>query len=175
MRDRRIRNEVAMRNRGASAFAFAMMLAAATTIGRTAEAESRLTWLPGSTTKVEQLIGDCDYSLQAATGQCVPTTSRTNQRFQVLGTDLGSSFESQGKLIFLFGDTIGSAENYFAADTMASTSSTDATQGLLLDFFSNSDGTPFFIRVPGIRMGAGEVPEAGVRLDGVTYIACKSG
>lgn len=121
------------------------------------------------------MIGDCDYALQATTGQCVATTSRTNQRAKVLGTDLGSSFESQGKLIFLFGDTLGPAENYFASDTMASTTTTDASQGLMLDFFTNADGTPFFLRVPGIQLGAAEVPEAGVRLDAGTYIAFKTG
>ncbi len=139
-----------------------------------AAAEIKLTWIPGSTAKVAQLIGDCDYSAQAATGQCVPTTSRTNQSARVVGTDLGSSFESQGRLIFLFGDTIGPAENYFAADTIATTTSTGPAH-VQLDFFTNDDGSPFFIRIPGIRMGAAEVPEAGVRLDSETYVACKTG
>ena len=30
---------------------------------------STLTWIPGSTTKVEQMIGDCDHTAQARTGQ----------------------------------------------------------------------------------------------------------
>ena len=81
-----------------------------------------LTWIPGSTTRVEQMIGDCDYAKQAQTGQCVPTTSQTAARARVLGTDIGASFESEGRVIFLFGDTISpsTSENYFASDTIAS-------------------------------------------------------
>lgn len=123
-----------------------------------------------------QLVGECDYTEQAKTGACVPTTSRTVTHAKVLGTDLGSSFESDGRLIFLFGDTIGppGTANYNASDTIASTTSTDP-EAPFLEFFTNPDGSPYFVRVPGIRMGAAEVPEAGIRLNGTTYIACKTG
>ena len=136
-----------------------------------------LTWISGSTTKVDQMIGDCDYTAQAQTGQCVPTTSETATRAKVLGTDIGASFESDGRLIFLFGDTISPSpsENYFASDTMASSVSTDPSQGLFLDVFTNNDGSPYFVRIPGVRMGAGEVPHAGIRLNGSTYIAVNTG
>jgi hypothetical protein len=136
-----------------------------------------LTWIPGSTTKVEQMIGDCDYTAQAQTGQCARTTSQTTTRARVLGTDLGASFESEGRVIFLFGDTISpsSSENYFASDTLASSVSTDPSKGLLLDFFTNNDGLPYFVRIPGVRMGAGEVPHAGIRLNGSTYIVVNTG
>ena len=136
-----------------------------------------LTWVPGSTTKVEQMIGDCDYTAQAQTGQCVPTPSQTSTRARVLGTDIGASFESEGRVIFLFGDTISPspAENYFASDTMASSLSTDPSRGLFLDFFTNDDGSPYFVRIPGVRMGAGEVPHAGIRLNGSTYIVVNTG
>jgi Domain of unknown function (DUF4185) len=134
-----------------------------------------LTWVPGSTVRVEQLIGDCDYAQQAKTGQCVPTTSRTLTRAKVLGTDLGASFESNGNLIFLFGDTLGPAEDYFASDTMASSVSTDPDAGLMLDFFLRPDGAPFFLRVAGHRLGAAEVPHAGIRLDSATYVAFNTG
>ena len=140
-----------------------------------ANASTSLTWIPGSTVRVEQIVGDCDYAAQAKTGQCVPTTSRTATRSKVLGTDIGSSFESQGNLIFLFGDTIGPTEDYFASDTMASSTSTDPANGLFVDFFAKSDGTPYFIRIPGVRMGAAEVPHAGIRLDSGTYIVCNTG
>jgi hypothetical protein len=136
-----------------------------------------LTWIPGSTKKVEQMIGDCDYTAQARTGQCLPTTSQTSTRARVLGTDIGASFESDGRVIFLFGDTIGpvGSENYFASDTLASSVSTDPSKGLFLDFFKNSDGSPYFVRIPGVRMGAFEVPHAGIRLNGTTYIVVNSG
>jgi uncharacterized protein DUF4185 len=156
-----------------NAFLTAVALAAA--LPAVAAANVTLTWVPGSTVKVEQLIGDCDYTALARNGQCTPTTSRTVTRARVVGTDLGASFESQGKLIFLFGDTTGPAENYFASDTIASTTSTDPDDGLFLDFFTNSDGSPYFVRIPGVRMGAAEVPHAGIRLGNTTYIACNSG
>jgi hypothetical protein len=134
-----------------------------------------LTWIPGSTIKIEQMIGDCDYGAQAKTGQCTPTTSRTATRAKVLGTDLGASFESQGRVIFLFGDTIGPTEDYLASDTMASSTSTNPDSGLFLDFFTNTDGSPYFIRIPNVRMGAAEVPHGGIRLDSGTYIVVDTG
>ena len=136
-----------------------------------------LTWIAGSSTKVEQMIGDCDYTALAQTGQCVPTTSQTSTRAKVLGTDIGASFESEGRVIFLFGDTISpsTSENYFASDTIASSVSTDPTQKLFLDFFTNNDGSPYFVRIPGVRMGAGEVPHAGIRLNGSTYVVVNTG
>ncbi len=140
-----------------------------------ASAGVTLTWVPGSTVKVEQMIGDCDYTALAKTGQCTATASRTITRAKVVGTDLGASFESQGKLIFLFGDTTGPAENYLAADTIASSTSTDPAAGLVLDFFTNSDGTPYFAKIVGVRLGASEVPHAGIRLDNATYVAFNTG
>lgn len=156
--------------------ATALLLVLPVSQAQSAAEDVALTWIPGSTIRVEQLVGDCDYPAQATTGVCVPTPSRTLTRARVLGTDLGSSFESNGRLIFPFGDTIGpaTAANYNASDTMASTTSTEP-EGVLLDFFTNADGSPYFIRVPGIRLGASEVPEAGIRLDHGTYIAFKTG
>jgi len=134
-----------------------------------------LTWIPGSSVKVEQMIGDCDYTAQAKTGVCTPTTSRTSTRARVLGTDLGASFEADGKAYFLFGDSIGPGQDYLASDTIATTTSSDPAAGLFLDFLTNSDGSPFFIKVPGVRLGASEVPNAGIRLDGGTYVVCNTG
>lgn len=135
-----------------------------------------LSWIPGSTVKVEQLIGDCDYEKQANASQCVATTSRTSTRAGLLGTDIGASFESQGRLVFLFGDSIGPGpDNYFAADTMATSTSTDPAAGLFLDVLTNADGSLYFVRIPGVRMGAAEVPHAGIRLDGGTYVVVDTG
>lgn len=141
----------------------------------TVVAGSTLTWIRGSSVKVEQMIGDCDYTFQAATGQCKPTTSRTSTRARLLGTDLGASFESGGSLIFLFGDSIGPTEDYFASDTMASSTGTDPENGLFLDVFTRTDGTPFFVRVPGVKLGGNEVPNAGIHLDNGTFIVCHTG
>lgn len=134
-----------------------------------------LTWIAGSSVKVEQIVGDCDYTAQAATGQCKPTTSRTLTRARVLGNDIGYSFEDNGKLLFLFGDTIHSVDNYHAGDTIASSVSTDPAAGLFLDFFTNPDGSPFFPRPPGVVMGAGDVPSSGIHLDSGTFVLCNTG
>ncbi len=140
-----------------------------------AQNPAKLTWIEGSTVRVEQLVGDCDYPAQAATGSCVPTANLTNTRARVLGTDLGASFESQGKLYFLFGDTLGANVEYFASDTIATSTSTDPESPLLLDFLMKPDGTPFFVRISGVRMGAAEVPNAGIRLDTATYVVVNTG
>src|ERR1700680_395757 len=56
-------------------------------------------FVPGSSQKVCQLIGETDHQ----TGQ--PTVSQTETNYGLVGNDLGSSFEHNGKLWFLFGDT----------------------------------------------------------------------
>ena len=63
-----------------------------------APSQTRLTHIPRSTVKVEQLIGDYDKERKAA------TRSQTESRYGVEGTDLGSSFEHGGRAHFLFGD-----------------------------------------------------------------------
>ena len=79
-----------------------------------------LTYNSGSSVKLEQIAGDCDWVVWDATivvdssnnitspnPACEPTLSQTITRFDVLGHDLGSNFEHNGQIIFLFGDTIG--------------------------------------------------------------------
>jgi len=57
---------------------------------------------------VTQLLGDCDWETwDAGKGCIVPTTSMTVAHGDVLGAGLGASFEYNGNLIFLFGDTFG--------------------------------------------------------------------
>src|ERR1700693_2020952 len=97
-----------------------------------------LTYNPGSTVKVEQLIGDQDYQTK------LPTASQTVTRFNILGNDIGYSFESNGKLIFSFGDTISkdvSVVNYRAGDPLASSTSTNPDAPLLLNFYVARDGS----------------------------------
>ncbi|MSO50466.1 MAG: DUF4112 domain-containing protein [Acidobacteria bacterium] len=62
-----------------------------------ATGQARLTHIPRSTVKVEQLIGDYDKERKAA------TRSQTESRYGLEGTDLGSSFEHGGRASFLFG------------------------------------------------------------------------
>jgi hypothetical protein len=63
-----------------------------------------LTWIAGSSNKVEQIIGDHDW---ADTTRA--TVSRTVTNADVLGNGLGYSFVSGDSVIFLFGDTIGAS------------------------------------------------------------------
>jgi hypothetical protein len=136
---------------GAS-FAFAVLLSGAviapTRPARAASDSTSLTWIPGSTVKVEQIIGDCDwskYDWATQSGTCVPTTSQTITRFDFEGADLGSSFEDAGKVVFLFGDTIGTKTNYRAADAMAWSTMVDPADGLLINCFTHSDGSLLFV------------------------------
>ena len=140
-----------------------------------------LTYVPGSSVKLEQVIGDCDwqfYDWADQTGTCHPTTSRTVTRFNILGNGQGGSWEDNGRMVFFFGDTISrdvSAVNYHAHDPIAWSTTTDPEAGLLLNFFTNSDGSPLFVEPPGIKMGADDIPNAGITLADGTYLVCNTG
>ena len=136
--------------------------------------------------KLEQIIGDVDYAMLAS-GSRVATASQTISRFNVAGTDLGNSFEHQGKLVILFGDTISNDPTmpwsttpapfvaYRAGDTIGWSTSTDGESGLLLNLYANGDGSPLFVRPPGISMGPDDVPNAGISINGQMYLVCNSG
>ncbi len=118
-------------------------------------------YLPGSTSKLEQLIGDEDKEKHR------PTLSRTVTRYQLEGTDLGDSFEHQGRAYFLFGDTIGRLDR--ALDTIATTDARDPERGVRLDFLTV--GSDYLtIQPPGIRMGAFEVPVSGISIRDQMYV-----
>ena len=121
-----------------------------------------LRYVPGSTVKVEQLVGEVDKERHR------PTLSQTFTRFGVRGTDLGYSFEHGGRAYFLFGDTVGRLER--ALDTIATTDARDPEQGVRLDFLT-APGRPYLtIEPPGISMGAFEVPVSGISLGGQMYV-----
>src|ERR1700733_10796076 len=79
---------------------------------------STLTWNPGSSVKLYQINGDCDWVQWDATinnnpPTCKPTTSMTATQADVLGDDVAASFENNGQLIMTFGDTIGPTRGYY--------------------------------------------------------------
>src|SRR5580658_5559382 len=82
----------------------------------------------GSTVKVEQLLGEEDKERHQ------PTLSRTETRYGIRGTDLGNSFEHEGRVYFLFGDTVGRLRHAF--DTIATTDALDPESGVRLDFLT---------------------------------------
>jgi Domain of unknown function (DUF4185) len=125
-----------------------------------------LTYIEGSTAKINQLVGEEDKELHK------PTLSRTETRYGLIGTDLGYSFEHQGRVYFLFGDTVGVARG--ALDSIASVeiggAGWDPTAGVRLDFLTVPDGRYLTIQPPGVSMAAFEVPVSGISLNGKIYV-----
>jgi hypothetical protein len=125
-----------------------------------------LRYIPASTVKIEQLIGEEDKERHQ------PTLSRTFSRFGVLGTDLGYSFEHDGHCFFLFGDTVGHVS--LAEDTIAKTDAPDPEKGVRLDFLMNGKGKYLVIAPPGISMGPFETPVGGISLGGQMYVVVRT-
>ena len=144
----------------------AVMLLGAWAARAEPRAGAGLRFVPGSTVKVEQLIGDFDKERKS------PTLGRTFSRFSVLGTDLGCSFEHEGRAIFLFGDTVGHVS--YAEDTMAMTEATEPEKGVRLDFFTAAPGKYLSIAPPGLSMGPFETPAGGISLGGQMYVVVRT-
>jgi len=124
--------------------------------------EVAINFIPGSTVKLEQLIGDEDKERHK------PTASQTFTRFGVEGTELGNSFEHQGHAYFLFGPTIGRLPGL--SDTIAATGTTNPNGGVHLDFLMNG-GKFITVQPTGVTMAPMDVPVAGISLDGQMYVA----
>jgi uncharacterized protein DUF4185 len=119
-----------------------------------------------STSKLNQLNGERDKQFQR------PTLSRTVTRYGLRGSDLGYSFEHQGRVYFLFGDTVGVEGG--ALDSIATSDATDPTGGVRLDYVSPRAGTYLTVQPPGITMGAFDVPVSGISLGGQMYVIVKT-
>ena len=137
-----------------------------------------LTWVTNSTVKLQQLIG-----VQGVTNGTVMYVTDTDRQtgsnllnqtyglYQVGGTDLGNSFEYNGKVNFLFGDTL-----YLnAGDTMAWSTNTNPLTGLRLNFFTNGPNLALTVTPTNVIMNGDNVPAAGVSNNGNFYIVCKAG
>ncbi|MGO9121025.1 MAG: DUF4185 domain-containing protein [Desulfomonilaceae bacterium] len=134
---------------------------------RSAEAiEPVLRYVPGSTIKVEQLVGEMDKERHK------PTLSRTFSRYGLLGTDLGYSFEHKGRAYFLFGDTIGRWPGVL--HTIATTDATDPERGVRLDFMTTADHRCLTIQPPHISLGAFETPIGGISIGGNMYVVLRT-
>ena len=120
-----------------------------------------LRFVPGSSIKLEQLIGDRDKELHR------PTLSQTLSRYGLEGACLGYSFEHQGLLYFLFGDTVGRLGRW--PDTIATTNAADPEQDIRLDLLTVGDRY-LTIEPAGVSMGSFEVPVAGISLGGQMYV-----
>lgn len=104
-------------------------------------------WVNGSSQKVCQPNGETDFETMQ------PTVSQTQTNYGLLGDDLGSSFEHNGKLWLLFGDTWPTAKfngkpnsqtdpprTLEHNDAIAFTSAVNIDQCLKLDYARNSIG-----------------------------------
>lgn len=121
--------------------------------------------------KLEQLVGDFDKHLRR------PTRGQTHSKYGVLGVDLGYPFEARGRLVFLFGDTIGT-EGQSGSDAIGFSDDRDPEDGVALSFYTRPDGKfrPFRplgrdgkeTRLPGF-----EVPVAGIQVGQETFVAFK--
>jgi hypothetical protein len=105
----------------------------------------------------------------------VPTLNRTQTRFQLFGTDLGSSFEHQGRLWFLFGDTWPwpAAKPVTDSDSVAWTTDTEPEPEILLEFVSSGAvyrSPQLFEGGAHLSTGAFEVPIAGFSAAGQMYV-----
>jgi hypothetical protein len=150
---------------------------AATTVTVIGPALPNITYVSGSSVKLEQVIGDKDWAA-AAEGVTLPTVSQTAARFNVFANGFGTSFEDNGKLLFLFGDTRAedvTALNFHAADPVAWSTTTDGESGLLVNFFIQSNGLPLFSTPPGIKMGADDICNSGISLADGVYFVCNTG
>jgi hypothetical protein len=116
--------------------------------------------------KVCQLTGDEDRALAE------PTLNRTFTRYGLSNTDLGASFEYDGKLWFLFGDSFptgGGAPNPLCGDAIAFTAATSFAGCPLLSFVAAPSGTFQSPVVPGIDLGCYDVPLHGVSTGTALY------
>ena len=135
-----------------------------------------LTWNPGSTVKLEQVIGDKDWAA-AAKGTTLPTASLTSSRYGVFGTDIGASFEHNGRVLFLFGDTRAEDPkvNLGAVDPIGYSTTTDGDAPLILDFYKDNLNRTLWVRPPGIQLAGNNVPNAGISLSDGLYLVVNAG
>ena len=69
-----------------------------------AQSPPALTYIPGSSVKLYQVNGDCDWAawdatITSKTPTCIPTVSQTATKADVLGDDVPVAFENNGEMI----------------------------------------------------------------------------
>ncbi len=143
----------------------------------------RVVYVDGSSEKLCQLVGETDRQ----SGQS--TANRTATRFGLIGSDLGYSFEHDGKLFFLFGDSVPTPKfrgrpngptdpprTRDDNDAIAFTSDTASDRCPTLEFIRNAIGAyknPVVLNAqdrPVITLAGDEVPTAGISENGRMYV-----
>jgi hypothetical protein len=142
-----------------------------------------IAYVPGSSQKVCQPLGETDYQTRK------PTVSRTATRYGLVAADLGYSFEHNGKLVFLFGDSVPTPtfngkpnqtndppRTKDDNDVIGFSSDTNIEQCLKMDFYRNAIGAfknPVVLDPqgrPAIRLATNEMPIAGISAGGKAYV-----
>jgi hypothetical protein len=115
-----------------------------------------------TTYKIVQLTGETDQPRR------IPTLSRMGSSYCVGGTDLGSTFEHNGHLYFLFGDTPNLPGTHDDRDDFLAW--TDATRPEDVTLNVNKDGgCVHILTVPGVVLSGLEVPSYGISLASGIY------
>src|SRR5260370_1296748 len=145
-----------------------------------------LTYIPTSSVKLEQIIGDCDWQYldgSSGKGTCKPTASQTATRFKILGNGEGYTFENNGKLLFLSGDTMSADPNtsFHGGDPVGFSTTTDGEAPFLLNYYTDSNGLPLFVcrgsnsQCGNIATGGDDIPNSGISLPDGVYLVYHSG
>ena len=119
-------------------------------------------YIPGTSVKIQQLIGDWEFQYQTA------TANLTNTNYQLTRTDLGVPFRHNGKTYILFGDSQGGHAGDL--DCIAYTTDTNPDDGLALTFLTDVSGIWNPITIPTVNMGTFNVPTEGVSHNGNIYL-----
>ena len=126
--------------------------------------------IDGRTKKLYQLTGECDREVNQF------TINRTESRFGLIGTDLGSPFEHNGRVYFLFGDTHSiNPHQPRDGDSIAYTEDNNPEQGLHLNFVTLPNDPhnylcPSIGSPPAISLRDFEVPAAGFSANNKMYV-----
>jgi len=119
-------------------------------------------YIPGSSVKLDQIIGDWEFEWQ------VPTVNQTNTNYGMTRTDLGVPFRHNGITYLLFGDSQGTWPGDL--DATAYTYDTNPDDGLALSFLTDINGNWNPITIPGVALGTFEVPTEVVSWGGNIYL-----
>lgn len=132
-----------------------------------------------SVTRIARVTG------RTMTGERLPNPNRTDQVWDVGGTDLGVIWErAPGNYGIFFGDTFGSDftpnsnnpgpnGSRWRSNVLAFSKNDDPEQGIIFDnMLSGSDGKAKEV-LPGARAGGNSsIPTAAIRVNGVDYAHC---
>jgi uncharacterized protein (TIGR03437 family) len=142
-----------------------------------------LIYNPGSSVKLEQIIGDCDWQYldwSSGKGSCHPTASQTATRFHVLGNGGGYTFEDNGKFVYVSGDTLSTDENIYkfrAGDAIGYSTTADGESPLLLNYYTDGAGLPLLVcqKCSGIATAGDDIPNSGISLPDGVYLVFSTG